>query len=50
MFTASENEADVGRAFSFDAKDFVHMPADLDEYKVAVTGMVRKWAGMDTNH
>jgi chemotaxis family two-component system response regulator Rcp1 len=49
VFTASENEADVGRAFSLGAKDFVHKPTDLDEYKVAVTGMVRKWAGIDTD-
>lgn len=43
VFTASENEADVGRAYSLGAKEFVHKPIDLDDYKTAVCGMVRKW-------
>ena len=44
MFSASENEADVSRALSLGAQDFVHKPMDLDEYKSAVSGMVQKWA------
>jgi chemotaxis family two-component system response regulator Rcp1 len=48
VFSASENEADVGRVLSLGAKDFVHKPLDLDDYKVAVTGMVQKWAGHDS--
>jgi hypothetical protein len=31
-------------AFSLDAKEFIHKPLDLDDYKSAVTGIVRKWA------
>jgi CheY-like chemotaxis protein len=45
VFSASQNEADVGRVLSLGAKDFVHKPLDLDDYKTAVTGMVRKWTG-----
>jgi PleD family two-component response regulator len=43
VFSASENETDVDRALSLGAKDYVHKPMDLDEYKDAVCGMVRKW-------
>jgi len=43
VFTASQNEADVDRAFSLGAKDFVHKPMDLDDYKTAVSGIVQKW-------
>jgi DNA-binding response OmpR family regulator len=45
VFTASENETDVSRAFSLGAKEFVHKPMELDEYKAAVCGMVQKWTG-----
>jgi len=48
VFSASQNEADVGRVLSLGAKEFVHKPLDLDDYKAAVTGMVQKWAGHDT--
>jgi len=44
VFSASENEADVSRAFSLGAREFIHKPMDLDEYKSAVSGMVQKWA------
>jgi len=44
VFSASDNEADVSRAFSLGAQDFVHKPMDLDDYKTAVSGMVQKWA------
>jgi chemotaxis family two-component system response regulator Rcp1 len=47
VFTASENEADVSRAFSLGARDFVHKPMDLDEYKVAVSRMIQKWTRHD---
>src|SRR5579864_3783284 len=47
VFTASDNEADVDRAFSLGAREFVHKPMDLDEYKTTVSGMVQKWTGMD---
>jgi two-component system, chemotaxis family, response regulator Rcp1 len=43
VFTASENEADANRAFSLGAREFVHKPMDLDEYKHAVSDMIRKW-------
>lgn len=48
VFSASQNEADVGRVLSLGAKEFVHKPLDLDDYKTAVTGIVQKWAGHDT--
>jgi CheY-like chemotaxis protein len=48
VFTSSENQADVDRAFSLGARDFVRKPTDLDDYKNAVTGMVEKWAGHDS--
>jgi CheY-like chemotaxis protein len=47
VFSASQNEADVGRVLSLGAKDFVHKPLDLDDYKTAVAGMVEKWAAHD---
>src|SRR5260370_31462904 len=37
VFTASENDADLSRALALGAKDFVHKPMDLDEYKTAVS-------------
>jgi CheY-like chemotaxis protein len=43
VFTASENEADAERALSLGAREFVHKPTDLDDYKDAVSGMVEKW-------
>jgi len=43
VFSASQNEADVNRAFSLGAREFVHKPIDLDDYKTAVSGMVQKW-------
>jgi chemotaxis family two-component system response regulator Rcp1 len=45
VFSASENEADVDRVLSLGAKEFVHKPLDLDDYKSAVTGMIQKWVG-----
>ena len=44
VFSASENEADVSRALSLGAQEFIHKPIDLDEYKTVVSGMVQKWA------
>ena len=44
VFTASENEADIERAFSLGADEFVHKPMDLDVYKTAVCSMIQKWA------
>src|SRR5579864_4383437 len=49
VFSASENESDVDRAFSLGAREFVHKPLDLDEYKSAVSGMVQKWTGNASN-
>jgi CheY-like chemotaxis protein len=43
VFTASESEADMDRALSLGAREFIHKPLDLDDYKTAVSGMVRKW-------
>jgi two-component system, chemotaxis family, response regulator Rcp1 len=44
VFTASENEADIERAFSLGADEFVHKPMDLDVYKTTVCSMIQKWA------
>jgi CheY-like chemotaxis protein len=44
VFTASENDADLSRALALGAKDFVHKPFDLDDYKATVSGMIQKWA------
>jgi len=43
VFTASDNEADVDRALSLGAKEYVHKPMDLDDYKTTVCSMIRKW-------
>jgi CheY-like chemotaxis protein len=43
VFTASENEADADRAFTLGAKDVIHKPMDLDDYKTAVSRMILKW-------
>ena len=43
VFTASESEADADRIMKLGARDFVHKPMDLDDYKAAVCGMVQKW-------
>jgi chemotaxis family two-component system response regulator Rcp1 len=43
VFTASQNEKDVDRAFSLGAREYIHKPMDLDDYKTAVSGMVEKW-------
>jgi DNA-binding response OmpR family regulator len=42
VFSASDNEADIDRAFSLGAREFVHKPMDLDDYKTTVSGMVQK--------
>ena len=47
VFSASQNDADVDRALSLGAREFVHKPLELDEYKSAVSGMVRKWTTYD---
>jgi CheY-like chemotaxis protein len=46
VFTASENDADLSRALALGAKDFVHKPMDLDEYKTAVSRMILKWVSL----
>jgi CheY-like chemotaxis protein len=47
VFSASESEADVSRAFSLGARDFVHKPLDLQEYRTAVSRMVLKWVSSE---
>jgi CheY-like chemotaxis protein len=48
VFSASRNEADVGRALLLGAKDFVPKPLDIDDYKTAVAGMIHKWTAHDS--
>ena len=43
VFTASENQADMDRAFSLGADAYVHKPMDLDLYKTTVCSMIQKW-------
>jgi chemotaxis family two-component system response regulator Rcp1 len=43
VFSASENEEDVNRSFALGARAFIHKPIDLDDYKDAVCGIVKKW-------
>jgi chemotaxis family two-component system response regulator Rcp1 len=43
VFSAYHNEAQRDRVLSLGAKDFVHKPLDLDDFKNAVTRMVQKW-------
>ena len=43
VFTASENERDVNRAFSLGASGCVHKPMDLDAYKTTVCRLVERW-------
>jgi chemotaxis family two-component system response regulator Rcp1 len=47
VFTASENETDVDRALSLGAKEYVHKPLDLDDYRDTVCEMVHKWVPRD---
>jgi len=47
VFTASQSDADVDRAFSLGAREFIHKPIELDEYKSVVSLMVRKWTSYD---
>jgi chemotaxis family two-component system response regulator Rcp1 len=44
VFSASDSEADIDRAFSLGAKEFVHKPMDLDDYRSAVCHIVHQWA------
>jgi CheY-like chemotaxis protein len=48
VFSASDNEADIDRAFSLGAQDFVHKPMDLDDYRNAVCHMVQDWAAQES--
>jgi two-component system, chemotaxis family, response regulator Rcp1 len=43
VFTASENQEDVNRAFSLGADGYVQKPMDLDAYKTTVCGIMKKW-------
>jgi two-component system, chemotaxis family, response regulator Rcp1 len=49
VFTASENKADMDRAFSLGADEFVHKPMDLDLYKTTVCSMIQKWTPREEN-
>jgi CheY-like chemotaxis protein len=44
VFTASLDGEDENRVMLLGAKEFVHKPIDLKDYKIAVCRMVRKWA------
>jgi len=48
VFSASQNEGDVGRVLSLGAKDFVRKPLNLGDYTTAIGEMVQKWAGRDS--
>ena len=44
VFTSSWNDSEKTRALSMGARDYVIKPMDLDEYSLAVRGMVERWA------
>ena len=44
IFSSSWNDADLDRAFSRGAREYVQKPTDLDAFKTAFCGMIRKWA------
>ena len=43
VFTASQNDMDELRAMSLGAREVVHKPVGLEDYKTAVCRIVRKW-------
>lgn len=50
VFSASLNQADADRALSLGADEFVHKPMDIDDYRIAVSGMVQKWAAHENGN
>lgn len=44
VFSSSENTDDIIRAFELGAREFVHKPSGLDEFRQQVTQIVRNWA------
>ena len=45
VFTSSWNDADMKRALSLGAQDFIRKPSTYDEYLEAVCGVVERWTG-----
>ena len=44
VFSSSENTDDIIRAFELGAREFVHKPSGLNEFRQQVTQIVRNWA------
>ena len=44
VFSAYWNDVDLDRAFALGVREYVHKPMDLDAFKIAVCGMIQKWA------
>jgi DNA-binding response OmpR family regulator len=43
IFSSSINEAEIGRAMSLGAKEFVEKPTDLQVFAEAVRGIIQRW-------
>lgn len=44
VFSAYWNDIDLDRAFGLGVREYVHKPMDLEAFKIAVCGMIQKWA------
>jgi DNA-binding response OmpR family regulator len=44
VFSSSSNPDDLRRSFELGAREFVHKPSGLDEFRQQVTQIVRNWA------
>ena len=49
VFTSSSNPIDRQRSLELGAREFVHKPHDVDEYRRAVSSIVRTWCVRDDN-
>ena len=44
VFSAYWNDVDLDRAFTLGVSEYVQKPTDLDAFRAALCGMVRRWA------
>jgi CheY-like chemotaxis protein len=43
VFSSSESEVDIRQSLAEGAREFVHKPSSIEEYKRAVLGIIQKW-------